>query len=140
MIADFDVGNAFTNGLHDSTTFVAADYWESTFGIFTRKSVRISMADLAKLVRHTWKIDRTAFTAKYWKAETYTSPEDLDSDFMGLGRGDFNIFNGQLSSSFPGNGSLPRSQLPIPRSGIRHTLHVIVFPAVSDIALLLNRS
>jgi hypothetical protein len=63
----------------------------------------------------------------------YTSPEDFDTNFVGLGRSYFDIFDGQWLARFPGYGSLPRNQLPSPSLGITHTLHVIVFPVVSDI-------
>src|SRR6202035_1868333 len=64
----------------------------------------------------TQKVDVILFFCTF-RRKTYPSPEDLDADFMCFGRSDFNVFNGQFSSSFPRNRRLPRNQLPSRESG-----------------------
>jgi hypothetical protein len=46
MISNFDIGNTFANRFNDSATFVATDYWESAFRVFSRKGIGIRMTDL----------------------------------------------------------------------------------------------
>ena len=47
MVSNFDISHTFTNRFNNSTTFVSTDYWEGTFGVFSRKSICVRMADLA---------------------------------------------------------------------------------------------
>ena len=66
------------------------------------------------------------------KMDTYPSPKNLDSNFVSFWRSDFNVLNGQFSSSFPCNCRLPRNESKR-RVRKEYTLQAIVFPVVSDI-------
>jgi len=85
VITGLDVGHALSDGFNDASTFVTEDNRESTLGIFSGECVGISMA--------------------------HTSVHDLDADFMCFGRGNFDVFDGQVLASFPGNGTLARNGL-----------------------------
>jgi hypothetical protein len=70
----------------------------------------------------------------------YPGPDDLDANLVGFGRRDFDVLDGQFSSGFPRNSRLPRISLRARAAKVSTlTLHVIVFPAVSDIVQILSR-
>lgn len=109
MVANFDVCDTLTDRFDNSSSFVSADYGKGAFGILAGESVSISMADL-KLARHISTFyGRHNLSTIFRIKDTYTSPKDLDTDFMGLWRGNFDIFDRQLPASFPSNGRLPRN-------------------------------
>lgn len=85
MVARLDVGHALTNRLDDTSTLVSQNDGKGTLGIFTRKRVRVCVAD--------------------------TGVVDLDSDLVGLGRGDLDVLNAQLFASLPGNGGFAGNRL-----------------------------
>jgi len=110
MVADFDIGDTLSNGFDNSSTFVTTDNGESPFRVLAGESVCIGMTDLVLSVRHRERpMDCRAAPAI---RDTYPSPKDLNAHFMGLGRRDFDVLDGQFPSSFPSNRCLPRISFP----------------------------
>lgn len=75
-------GNAFSNRLDDTGTFVAKDHRERSFGILSGEGVRICVAD--------------------------TSVVNLNTDFVGFGWFNFNILDGKGLAGSPCDSSLCR--------------------------------
>ena len=80
MITRLHVGNSLTNRLDVTGTLMTKDNGESTLGVLARECVCVGMAD--------------------------TSVVDLDTDFVGSGRKDLNLLDGEVLAGFPGNCSL----------------------------------
>lgn len=80
MVTRLDVGDALTNGLDDTSTFVTQDDGEGTLGILSGESVGVCVAN--------------------------TSVVDLNSDFVGTRRKNLDILELQVLASSPGNGGL----------------------------------
>jgi hypothetical protein len=80
VVARLYIGDALSDRLNVTGTLMTEDNGESTLGVFARECVRVGMAD--------------------------TSVVDLDTDFVGSGRKDLNLLDGEVLAGFPGNCSL----------------------------------
>lgn len=78
MVAGLHVGDTLADRLDNTSAFVSQDDGEGTFGVLAGQCVGICVAD--------------------------TGVVDLDADFVGLGRGDLDVFNGEVLAGFPSNG------------------------------------
>lgn len=77
MVARLHVCDALANGLDDASTLVSQDDREGTLGVLSGEGVGIGMAD--------------------------TSVVDLDADFVGFGRSNFDVLNHKVLASLPGD-------------------------------------
>lgn len=84
MVARLHIGDALTNRLNDTGTFVSQNDGEGTLRVLAGQGVGIRVAD--------------------------TGVVDLDADLVGLGRSDLNVLNAEVLASFPRNGGLVKCQ------------------------------
>ena len=89
MVAGLYIGDALTDGLDVSGTFVTEDDWEGTLGVLAGECVGICVAD--------------------------TGVVDLNADFVCPGRKNLNLLDGEVFAGFPSNCSLWRCQTSIRR-------------------------
>jgi hypothetical protein len=94
VVARLYIGDTLTNRLDVSGTFVTEDNGKGTLGVLAGECVGICVAD--------------------------TGVVDLDADFMGPGRENLNLLDGEVLAGFPSNCSLVKS---VPVFCLRH-LHV----------------
>lgn len=80
MISWLHVGDTLTNRFDNTSTLVSQNDGERALGVFARQSVGIGMAD--------------------------TGVVDLDTDLVGLRRGNLNVLDSEVLAGFPGNGCL----------------------------------
>lgn len=80
VVTRLHVGDTLANGLHDTSTLVSQNDGESTLRVLARKCVGICVAD--------------------------TSVVDLDTDFVGFGGSNLDVFDAKVLASLPGDGSL----------------------------------
>jgi len=89
VVAGLYVGDALTDGLDVSGTFVTEDDGEGTLGVLAGECVGICVAD--------------------------TGVVDLNADFVCPGRENLNLLDGEVLAGFPSNCSLWRCQTSIRR-------------------------
>jgi hypothetical protein len=91
-VSGLDAGDALADRLDDTGTLVAQNRGEDSLGIRATESVGVGVAD--------------------------TSVGDLDSNLVGLGRSNLDVFKGQGLAGLPGNGGLASDGLSFGRHDV----------------------
>lgn len=91
VVAGLAGGDAIADRLDEAGALVAEDDGKGTLGVLARQCVGIGVAD-ARVV-------------------------DLDADFVGAGRGDLDVFDGEVFGGLPGDGGLAGDGLSCTRCG-----------------------
>lgn len=80
VVTGLHVGHALTHRLDDASTLVSQDNGERALGVLAGQGVGIGVADAGVV--------------------------DLDTDLVGLGRGNLNVLDGEVLAGFPGDSGL----------------------------------
>jgi len=103
MISNFDVCYAFSDRLDNTTSFMSEDDGECTFGIIAREGEGVAASQSSPDSCVWWfveldldsRVTDTGATCqpRDFELKRKNILEDLDPDFVLLGRGDLDIFN-----------------------------------------------
>src|SRR5437667_11591620 len=96
MVAGLHVGDALTNRLNNTRSFVAKDNGKASLRILARKGVGI-LVQLVSVLREA------AARSGIPTCVAYTSIVNLNSDLVGLGRCNLNVLDAKLLACLPRN-------------------------------------
>ena len=115
VVAGLHVGDTLANRLNDTSSLVPENNGEVALRVLARECVRIwrscqRLCASASLLRFATRLTCVADT----------SVVDLDTDFMGLRRGDLDVLDGQLLAGLPGDGGLAGNSLKNIKRRLEH--------------------
>jgi hypothetical protein len=102
IVTGLDIGHALSNRLDHASTFVAKNDGESSLGVLSGESVCIWERGVSSKKKNgpTWGELRPRTSV------ADTSVVDLNADFVGLGRRNLDVLDGQRLASCPCDGGL----------------------------------
>lgn len=103
IVARLDGSYTFTDRFDDTGTLVSEDDGESTFWVLAGECVGVLTIEIRLCSSCEWHYRLTCVA--------YTSVVNLDANFVGLWRADFDVLDNQVFTSFPGDGGLAGNRL-----------------------------